>query len=67
MRSNIINIEKRIKENAVMRTIRLIQVNLKKAMTSYGFFACIILTSILLLTSPLYYDYEKNNDISIIQ
>lgn len=50
-----------------MRTIRLIRVNLKKAMTSYGFFACIILTSILLFTSPLYYDYEKNTYVSIIQ
>lgn len=50
-----------------MRIIRLIQVNLRKAIASYGFLACILLTTILFFTSPLYYDYNVNSDVSILQ
>ena len=51
----------------MLRTIRLVRVNLKKTLSSYGFFASTFLTIILLFTSSLYYDYSINRDFSIIQ
>lgn len=50
-----------------MRTIRLIRVNLIKAMTNYGFLACVLLTTVLFITAPLYHDYTANVDVSIMQ
>lgn len=49
-----------------MRTIRLIQINIRKAASSYAFLTCILLTIVLFITSPLYYDYSANNDVSIL-
>lgn len=51
----------------MMQTIRLIRVNLTKTVSSYGFFAAVLLTVILLFTSSLYYDYTTNRDCSILQ
>lgn len=51
----------------MMQTVRLIQVNLKKSVSSWGFYAGILLTVLLLFTSALYYDYDTNRDCSILQ
>ena len=50
-----------------MQTIRLIFINLKKSIASYGFSACVLLSVVLFIASPLYHDYNLDSDISILQ
>lgn len=50
-----------------MRTIHLIQANLRKAIMSYSFLGCAMLAFTLFITSSLYYDYNTNCDVSILR
>ena len=50
-----------------MRTVRLIGINLKKTVTGCGFSACVLLTVILFITSPLTYDSNTDTSVSILQ
>lgn len=50
-----------------MKTIHLVQVNLRKSIISWSFLACIMLAFTLFITCSLYYDYNANCDVSIIR
>ncbi|MBR5512379.1 MAG: hypothetical protein IKV85_00145 [Ruminococcus sp.] len=49
-----------------MKTLRFMIVNLRKVMTSVGFYACVLLTVLLCFTAQAYYDIAENRNYSVI-
>lgn len=49
-----------------MKTLKLINVNLRKVMTCIGFYACVLLTVLLCFTAQAYYDITENRNYSVI-
>lgn len=49
-----------------MKTLKLINVNLRKVMTSAGFYACVLLTALLCFTAQAYHDIAENKNYSVI-
>ncbi len=50
-----------------MKMLRLIQVNLKKVLTSGGFYACAVLTAALCFTAEIGMDPAKQEGLSVLQ
>lgn len=49
-----------------MKTLRLMIVNLRKVLTSVGFYACVLLTVLLCFTAQAYHDIAENKNYSVI-
>ncbi len=49
-----------------MKTLRIISTSLRKVLTSYGFYACVIITFVLCFTVEIYYDISAQESYSVI-
>ncbi len=49
-----------------MKTLRLVNVNLRKVLTSVGFYACVLLTIVLCFTARAYNDIAENKSYSVV-